>query len=130
MEPTPSPDEHATEREARRALRDRNVLRALGLLLSAVTALLGVGLFAHTRRLGETATGTVGFGARLAEAGPALGEALAVVLLWTCAVMAVASACLALLARPWQIAIHFGVAAGFAALAFSVAGALAYAALG
>lgn len=121
---TDGPRAEVANRDAR---RDRNIIRALGLLLSVVTALLGMGLFAHTRHLGADSTGTLGFTARLSEAAPRFGEALAVVLVWVCAVLAAASVTLALLGRPWRLSIHFGVAAGFAALAFSIAGVLAYA---
>lgn len=108
--------------------RDRNILLALGLLVGAVTLILGVGLFAHIRGLGVPATGTLGFGARLVEAAPRFGQALALVALWVCAVLAATAASLALLGRPWRITLHFGAAAAFASLSFAVAGLLAYAA--
>ena len=107
--------------------RERIVLRALGLLVSAATALIGVGLFAHTRLIDGPGSATSGFAARLSEAGPRLGEALALTLLWVGLVLAMTAGCLAILRRPRRPAIHFGVAAGFGALAFAVAGWLAYA---
>ena len=107
--------------------RERLVLRALGLLVSASTALIGVGLFAHTRWIDAPRSAATGLGARLAEVGPRFGEALAVVVLWVCLVLATTSGALAILRRPWRPAIHFGVGAGFAALAFSLAGLLSYA---
>lgn len=107
--------------------REKIVLRALGLLVSASTALIGVGLFAHTRWIDAPASAATEVGARLLEAGPRLGEALAIVVLWVCFVLAMTSGGLAILRRPWRPAIHFGVAAGFAALAFSIAGWLSYA---
>ncbi len=106
--------------------RERIVLRALGLLVSAATALLGVGLFAHTRWIDAPASDAMGLLERLSESGSRFGEALALVVLWVCLVLAVTSGTLAILRRPWRPAVHFGVAAGFAALAFSLAGWLCY----
>ncbi len=106
--------------------RERVVLRALGLLVSAATALLGVGLFTHTRWIDAPGTDTTGLLERLSESGGRFGEALAMVVLWVCLVLAVTSGSLAILRRPWRPAIHFGVGAGFAALAFSLAGWLCY----
>ena len=107
--------------------RERTVLRALGLLVSAATALIGVGLFAHTRWIDAPRSTATSFAGRLSEAGPRFGEALAMVLLWVLLVLAMTAGALAILRRPWRPAIHFGVAAGFAALAFSLAGWLSYA---
>ena len=107
--------------------RERVVLRALGLLVSAATILIGVGLFAHTRWIDAPGSDATSFAARLSEAGPRFGEALAITLLWVLLVLATTSGCLAILRRPWRPAIHFGVGAGFAAIAFSIAGWLSYA---
>jgi hypothetical protein len=96
-------------------------------LVSAATALIGVALFAHTRLIDAPESPSAGAAARLSEAGRQFGEAMAITLLWVCLVLATTSGCLAILRRPWRPAIHFGVAAGFASVAFSLAGWLSYA---
>jgi dipeptide/tripeptide permease len=122
-------DQPVYDRSNTALARERIVLRALGLLVSAATILIGVGLFAHTRWIDAPGSDAAGIVARLSEAGPRFGEALALTVLWVCLVLATTSGCLAILRRPWRPAIHFGIGAGFAAMAFSIAGWLSYALL-